>query len=113
MIGKNIKKARLLAGLSQTQLGEKIGKGVSTISEWESDKRSPDVDLIPELSKILNVSQGFLMGMTDNPKFVGTEKEEIVRLNRFDTELLVAYNLAKDWQKLAVRKILDMDLDLE
>ena len=113
MIGKNIKKARLLAGLSQTQLSEKIGKGVSTISEWESDKRSPDVEMLPLLSKVLNVSQGFLIGMTDNPNSGRTEKEEIIKLKRFDTELLVAYNLAEDWKKLAVRKILDMDLDIE
>ena len=36
MVGKQIKKARLLAGLSQGKLGAIIGKGVSTISEWES-----------------------------------------------------------------------------
>ena len=61
MIGKQIKKARQLAGLSQKELGDAVGKGISTISEWESGKRSPDIELIPKLGRVLNVSQAFLM----------------------------------------------------
>ena len=52
MVGKQIKKARLLAGLTQKQFGELLGgKGISTVSEWESGKRSPDIELIPLMSK--------------------------------------------------------------
>lgn len=109
MIGERIKKARHLAGLSQKQLGDLIGKGISTISEWESGKRSPDVELIPEISKVLNVSMGYLIGMTDNPKYGKTEKSEIITPSRETSELMVAYNLAPDWKKRAVRQLLGMD----
>ena len=67
MVGKQITKARLLAGLTQKQLGELIGgKGISTVSEWESGKRSPDIELIPVLSKILNVSPAFLIDYSED-----------------------------------------------
>ena len=113
MIGKNIKKARLLAGLSQTQLGELVGKGVSTISEWESDKRSPDVEMLPLLSSVLNVSMAYLMGITDDSKFGKTAKEEIITLSDSSRELLVAYNVAEEWKKKAVRRILGMEEEEE
>ena len=62
MIGEQIKKARRNAGLTQKQLGDALGgKGISTISEWESGKRSPDIELIPKLAEVLGVSQSWLM----------------------------------------------------
>ena len=61
MIGEQIKKARRNAGLTQKQLGDALGKGISTISEWESGKRSPDIDLLPTLAEVLGVSQAWLM----------------------------------------------------
>ena len=62
MLGEKIKKARLLAGLTQKQFGELIGgKGISTVSEWESGKRSPDIELIPIMSQILNVEPAFFV----------------------------------------------------
>ena len=95
MIGKQIKKARLLAGLSQKELGDLIGKGISTISEWESGKRSPDVELIPVLGNVLKVSQAFLLDITDDPYY----KQNEVVPDKFplydeDYKLLNAYHAA-------------------
>jgi transcriptional regulator with XRE-family HTH domain len=109
MIGEQIKKARHLAGLSQKQLGDLVGKGISTVSEWESGKRSPDVDLLPVISEALHVSMGYLIGVTDNPRFGKTEKAEIVQPTRETSQLIVSYNLAPEWKKKAVRELLGMD----
>lgn len=109
MVGTQIKKARQLAGLSQKELGELIGKGISTISEWESGKRSPDVEMLPILSEVLHVGQSFIIGITDDPGYAQTGKEEIVRLSRENNDLVFAYSLAPDWKKKAVRYLLGMD----
>ena len=111
MIGKQIKKARLLAGLTQKQLGDMLAKGVSTISEWESGKRSPEVELIPKMSKILDVSNAFLLDLTDDPH--GDQRLPDLRsiFDAEDVELLSAYHSAEDWQIKAVRAILNMKGD--
>lgn len=113
MVGDQIKKARHLAGLSQKQLGDLIGKGISTISEWESCKRSPDVELLPVLSDVLNVSMSYLIGTTDDPKYGRTEKTEIIKPTREISDLMNAYALAPEWKKRAVRELLGMNESYE
>lgn len=68
MIGSRIKTRRKQLHITQKELGSAIGKGESTISEWESEKRSPDVDLICDIARILHTSPAYLMGWSDNPE---------------------------------------------
>ena len=99
MVGKQIKKARLLAGLTQKQFGELIGgKGVSTVSEWESGKRSPDIELIPLMSKILNVSPAFLIDDSDEtaPPVLSSPKTDYDFLSAEEHTLISAYRAADD-----------------
>lgn len=99
MVGKQIKKARLLAGLTQKQLGELIGgKGISTVSEWESGKRSPDIELIPVLSKILNVSPAFLIDDSDDAAspVLNSPKTDFDCLSADEHTLINAYRAADD-----------------
>lgn len=99
MVGKQIKKARLQAGLTQKQLGELLGgKGVSTVSEWESGKRSPDVDLIPIMSKILNVSPNYLIDYEDeeDPIVINEPQKDYEFLSADEHILIGAYRAADD-----------------
>jgi transcriptional regulator with XRE-family HTH domain len=99
MVGKQIKKARLLAGLTQKQLGELIGgKGISTVSEWESGKRSPDIELIPILSKILNVSPAFLIDDSEDAALpvLSSPKTDYDFLSTEEHTLISAYRAADD-----------------
>lgn len=61
-IGSKIKAARKAAHMGQAELGEAIGIGKSSISEWESGKRSPDIDKVRDIAKALNVTPAYLMG---------------------------------------------------
>ena len=97
MVGKQIKKARLLAGLTQKQLGELIGgKGISTVSEWESGKRSPDIELIPILSKILNVSPAFLIDDSEDAALPVLSLPKTDVLSTEEHTLISAYRAADD-----------------
>ena len=60
-IGSKIKAARKAAHMGQAELGEAIGIGKSSISEWESGKRSPDIDKVKDIAKVLNVTPAYLM----------------------------------------------------
>lgn len=113
-VGKQLKKARHIAGLTQKQLGELLGGvGISTISEWESGKRSPDVELLPILSRVLHVSQGFILGLTDDPNYIKKDNNEIIAVDSKDIEIMLLFRNAKEWQKEAVRKILGVKDETE
>ena len=55
-LGQNILKMRKKSGLSQEELGEKIGVTRQTISNWELDETTPNPDQLKGLSKALNTS---------------------------------------------------------
>lgn len=75
MIGKRIRNRRKQERITQKELGASVGKGESTVSEWESEKRSPDVDLLPQIARALHTSVAYLMGWTDRPDSVDTVPE--------------------------------------
>jgi len=55
-LGQNILKMRKKSGLSQEELGEKVGVTRQTISNWELDETTPNPDQLKGLSKALNTS---------------------------------------------------------
>ena len=55
-IGKFIATLRKYKGLTQEQLGEKLGVTNKTISRWENGNYMPDVEMLSLLSKEFGVS---------------------------------------------------------
>ena len=54
--GENIKKYRLLKNFSQKQLGEKLGFSARTVSDWECNNTEPNVNVIKNLVKALDIT---------------------------------------------------------
>ncbi len=65
-VGQRIKKLREDKDMSQVELGRLVNMGNTTISQWESDKRSPDIATVKRLSDIFGVSSDYLLGRTDD-----------------------------------------------
>lgn len=55
-IGKFILKCRKEKGLTQEQLGEKLGVTYKSVSKWENARSLPDPSLYKELCDILGIS---------------------------------------------------------
>ena len=53
--GQLIQQARKKAGLSQKQLGEKLGLSASMIGQWENDLRNPKSKTLQRIATALNV----------------------------------------------------------
>ncbi len=53
--GQRIQRARKRAGLSQKQLGEKLGLSASMIGQWENDLRKPKYGTLKKLANALDV----------------------------------------------------------
>lgn len=60
-LADRIRRYRVVAGLSQAQLAEKMGVKPSSVAQWELDQTRPASHRFPLLSEILGVSVPFLM----------------------------------------------------
>ncbi len=76
-IGENIAKYRKLAGLTQEQLGDKVGISGQAVSKWENGG-VPDTYLLPSIAKTLGVSINALFGTEKSP--ADYTEEEILDL---------------------------------
>lgn len=65
-IGRKICDLRKDYGLTQLELGEKIGVSEQAISKWENDKSLPDVSLLPILATLFNCSVDYILGIEDD-----------------------------------------------
>lgn len=60
---KRLRAKRLAKGFSQKQLAKKLGVCEQTEIHWEMGRRLPDYDHLRRLSKTLNVSGDWLLGL--------------------------------------------------
>lgn len=73
-IGLNIKKYRTEKKITQEQLGQLLGVTTQAVSKWERGG-APDVELLPRLAEVLEVSIDALFGKEDkNIAFLLTQK---------------------------------------
>ena len=60
-LGERIALARKKAGLSQEQLGDRLGVSRQAVSKWESDQTNPDVAYVAQMCRLLEVSSDWLL----------------------------------------------------
>lgn len=53
--GQLIKAARRKAGMTQEELGKKIGVSGSSMAQWENDLRNPKLDTLQRIASALGV----------------------------------------------------------
>lgn len=58
--GKIIKEKRVLKGLTQKELAEKLNVTDKAVSKWETGRSYPDMSLLEPLSQLLNIQTGLL-----------------------------------------------------
>lgn len=63
---ERIKKFRKSLDLTMEEFGNEIGKSKSTISLWESGRRSPKMVELNDIADVFGVSPTYLMGLTDD-----------------------------------------------
>lgn len=59
--GSKLKNLRIQAGLTQQQLGDRIGLSKSVISFYERQERTPSPDILKKLAAVFHVSTDFLL----------------------------------------------------
>ena len=84
-IGNKIKMLRQKAGITQEQLGERLGISAQSISKWETGVTMPDITLLPSLSEELGVTIDELFDLTTEQK-----------LHRIETRIDIELELSDD-----------------
>lgn len=64
-LGEKIKNLRLERGYDQKELANLLNINSSSISNWETNRRSPDLKTLVELADFFGVTTDFLLGRTD------------------------------------------------
>lgn len=113
-IGELIYERRKEFNLTLEQVGDAVGVGKSTVRKWENGMiKNIGSDKLAALAKVLRLDPVRLVPMPDvqlNLKmFCGNEKQ----LSKEETDLLDAWRKSSDWQKSAVRKLLNMKEESE
>ena len=76
-IGSRISKYRKAKGMTQEELAGMLGVSSQAVSKWENDISCPDISLLPQLSKVLDVStDAILSGKEDEVKILPAEQRK-------------------------------------
>jgi len=97
-IGARIAKYRRLKNYSQRAFAELIGVSNSRVSNWEQGTHRPDVDILADICRVLEVSPSDLLDV-----HLSTDE-----LSEQERHLVLAYRSHKDLQN-AVNILLGID----
>lgn len=92
--GENLAILRKSKGLSQEQLAEKLNLTRQTVSKWELNQSTPDVNLLLQLSDIFQVSTDYLIkGEKEESKGGSNDEPETSNSSTFPihTQGIAAY----------------------
>ena len=71
-----IKNLRVLSGMNQVQLAERLGVTKSAVNSWETGTNSPSLNYIIKLAQIFGVSTDYLLGVNEHLTVDITELDE-------------------------------------
>lgn len=84
-LGTMISSLRKDKGMTQLELAEIMGVTDKAVSKWERDLSCPDINSIPKLAEILEISVDDLMqGRTETKEQDTKEKKENISRNKVD-----------------------------
>lgn len=82
MIGDVIRNLRTASSMTQSELGNRMGVIKQTISNWEKNISTPNIEAIVKLAKIFNVPTDFLLesGVFENWNLLLANKKKVLDL---------------------------------
>lgn len=68
LIGSRLRAMRERMGFSQQDLADRAGVHLNQVYKWENERAMPGADMLARLSRELNVSSDYLLGLVDEPQ---------------------------------------------
>lgn len=85
--GSRLKELRIEKGTSQKKVAEEIGISITTISQYESNSRFPNEEMLKKLCLYYKISCDYLLGLTDtkhSPLSKDEAREKMVMSKQMD-----------------------------
>ena len=76
-LGESIRKLRKNAGFTQEQLAEAMGVSVSAVHKWESDKATPELEMLVDLAEFFETSVDAMLNYGWQKLNMGQTAEQI------------------------------------
>ena len=116
-IGKNIAKYRKEKGLTQEELGAKLGVTNQAVSKWESEVSIPDVMHLPEIANALNITLDDLYGIAKEPEKISCSADDfpafchqkLIKLFYYNTKMRFTHAGSSDKEQLEfqIKKLME------
>ena len=94
MFSDVLRSLRLKAGLSQEELGKKLGLAKSTISMYESGTREPNLEVLEAIADTFNVDMNTLTDSKVSAE-LSSELQEYLEELKNRSEMRMLFSLAK------------------
>ena len=110
-----IKQLRKQKGLTQKEMAEAVGVGVSTVAMWESGKRTPSFKLLNDLSDLFDKSIDYILGISDDDRSPKLNDAQVEQLGTWEIQselidILRQYLQLDEYGKMNVRSLLNREL---
>lgn len=103
---KRLRKAR---GLSQKALGDRLGLGQGTVSQWEVGRTMPDLQTVIALADFYGVSTDYLLGRTDNPLSIVPRETPYVEVTPFEKQIIETYRALPEQMQIGICRMLQIE----
>lgn len=80
-LGERLKYLRLDKQISQTELAKQFNIARSTLSQYESNQRTPSDEIKLKIADYFNVSLDYLLGKTNIPSYESNKHEPTIALH--------------------------------
>ena len=103
MFSNVLKELRIKSGLSQEELGKRLGLAKSTISMYESGTREPNLETLEAIADLFNVDMNTLTDSKISAE-LSDELQEYLEELKNRSEMRMLFRLAKNATKEDVEK---------
>jgi transcriptional regulator with XRE-family HTH domain len=103
MFSERLKASRKEARLTQVELAKILKVSNGTIGMWETGKREPKFEAMVHLSKTLNKSVDYLLGLSENDSPQATDKIQSIKDSRLQVQAEVVYS-CDDYDLVLIKK---------
>ena len=116
-IGTNIRLLRRQADMTQEQLAERLGVTYQSVSRWENEENYPDLELIPRIASIFEVTADTLLATTESVeerfRLHTQALEEASRENNTDKAVDILKDIALSARDYSEQSFMHITIPLE
>ena len=97
---ENLKRARELKGLNQTEVALHLGISQQRYNYYETGKREPDNEMLKRIAGLLNVTTDYLLGYSSKPNL-----SELIIPDILKGAKVAAHDGEDDWTQEEIDKL--------